>query len=216
MATQSCPAPSAASLPFIPAEGISGSSGAWVPRAAGASRGQVHPGAARPGSQNWLSGQPSAPRAPPPTCSKPAQDRQRASPRNPGPASRIKLPSTTCFCYNSANAVTTPPVCSAPRETRFPQNPAASDPPSPPHPDGPPPTRPSALKQLGPKDLEDPTAPSPEHLCPPSTDAHTERQKEPSRAPSPRPWPRRGSAGGQWSSFCKFASPEAEPSLPYK
>lgn len=29
------------------AEGISGSLGAWVPRAAGEGRGQVHPGAAR-------------------------------------------------------------------------------------------------------------------------------------------------------------------------
>ena len=77
------------------------------------------------------------------------------------------------------------------------------------------PPAPAPSNERGPKDLEDPTVPGPEHLCPPSTDAHTERQKEPSRAPSPRPCPRRGPAGGQRSAFCKFASPEAEPSLPY-
>ena len=75
---------------------------------------------------------------------------------------------------------------------------------------------PSARKPPARRTPEDPRVPGPEHLCPLSTDTRAQsNRKSPARLQARAPRPRRGPAWGQWSAFCKFASQESEPSLPY-
>lgn len=71
-------------------------------------------------------------------------------------------------------------------------------------------------RTTGPKDFRGPQGPRPQaSLSSQRSRERTGRQKEPGWVPSPRPLASPGPAGGQWSAPRKFASPEAEPSLPY-